>query len=488
MWHGAGETFMDGEERLHRGEGRSRLGVTGTDLIHYGATWNPAAKLEAGQESVAVIVCHGMGQQVRYETISAVANALRTEATQEGGQVDPVEVHLSKENDAFLARAELNWRDTEKVKHCVHVYEAYWAPLTEGKVTYWDTLKFLFGAAWTCFRYSRGKFTRWMFGGRKNLTIGRWGPLLLLAIVVFLIAQVGVGLYVSAVLVQMYGRIIAAPLPLGADIFKWGQWLAWGHEAMKPLVGSGWHAIGIVVLLAVLVGASYGFRYFLVEYVGDVAAYISPYKDSKFDELRKAIQKVGLDVGKIVYGFGKDSSTAPEYEKVIVVGHSLGSVLAYDTLNALINLDNVSSDGQKRDVVGRTRALVTFGSPLDKTAFIFRMQAKSDEDWIREQMTDSVQPLIVSYAEFRPETLTWVNIWSRMDIISGSLDYYDDPAMPADLPQHVQNMVDPQANIPLAAHVQYWNNELLRKTLYGFVSSPPNTGQLSVRQAVSKAS
>jgi hypothetical protein len=194
--------------------------------------------------------------------------------------------------------------------------------------------------------------------------------------------------------------------------------------------------------------------------VGDVAAYISPYKDSKFDELRQAIQKVGLDVGKIVYGFGKDSSTAPKYEKVIVVGHSLGSVLAYDTLNALINLDNVSSDGQKRDVVGRTRAVVTFGSPLDKTAFIFRMQAKSDEDWIREQMTDSVQPLIVSYAEFRPETLTWVNIWSRMDIISGSLDYYDDPVMPPDLPQHVQNMVDPQANIPLKAHVQYWNNEL----------------------------
>jgi hypothetical protein len=87
-----------------------------------------------------------------------VANALRTEVTEEGGQGDPVEVHLSKENDAFLARAELNRRDAEKVKHCVHVYEAYWAPLTEGKVTYWDTLKFLFGAAWTCFQYSRGKF------------------------------------------------------------------------------------------------------------------------------------------------------------------------------------------------------------------------------------------------------------------------------------------------------------------------------------------
>jgi hypothetical protein len=479
---------MDGEHTAYRGEHVAKMGVTGTDLIHYGPTWNTPAKLEQGPESVAVLVCHGMGQQVRYETISAVANAIRIEAVAEGGKVDPVEVHLSKENDAFLARAELNWQDTGQVEHCVHVYEAYWAPLTEGKVSYWDTLKFLFGAAWTCFRYSQGKFSRWMFGGRKNLSIGRWGPLLLLAVVAFMVGQVCLGLYVSAVLVQMYGRIVAAPLPLGTDAFHWYNWLAWAQDATRHSVGSGFHATSSVLLLLLLVVGSYFFRYFVVQFVGDVAAYISPYKDSKFDELRKAIQKVGLDVGKIVYGFGKDAPTVPEYKKIIMVGHSLGSVLAYDTLNALMNLDNVSGDGQKRNVVRRTRALITFGSPLDKTAFIFRMQAKSDQDWIREQMTDSVQPLIVSYSEFRPETLTWVNIWSPMDIISGSLDYYDDPAVPPDHPQHVQNMVDPQAHTPLAAHVQYWNNDLLRKKLYEFVSSETKTSQLSIHEAVSKAS
>ena len=142
---------MDAENTIYRREGAARAGVTGTDLIHYGPTFNPAAKLDEGPESVAVLVCHGMGQQVRYETISAVANAIRIEAVAEGGKVDPVEVHLSKENDAFLARAELNWQDSVQVEHCVHVYEAYWAPLTEGKVSCWDTLKFLFGAAWTCF-------------------------------------------------------------------------------------------------------------------------------------------------------------------------------------------------------------------------------------------------------------------------------------------------------------------------------------------------
>jgi hypothetical protein len=153
-----------------------------------------------------------------------------------------------------------------------------------------------------------------------------------------------------------------------------------------------------------------------------------------------------------------------------MVGHSLGSVLAYDTLNALINLDNVCPDNERRGVVRRTRALITFGSPLDKTAFIFRMQASRDEDWIREQLAASAQPLILSYEQYRPLTFRWVNIWSSMDIISGSLEYYDDPAGPPSPEQHVENLPDPQAWIPLAAHVQYWDGEVFRKELYRYAS------------------
>src|SRR6185295_15762857 len=113
------------------------------------------------------------------------------------------------------------------------------------------------------------------------------------------------------------------------------------------------------------------------------AAYVSPYKSSKFDELRKRIQKVGWEVGKGIYGL--------DYSRVVMVGHSLGSLLAYDTLNALINFEQT---GPFKPVLARTPALITFGSPLDKTAFIFRMQR---EDWIREQMAAAMQPLIVDY-------------------------------------------------------------------------------------------
>ena len=116
---------MDAENTVYRREGAAKAGVSGTDLIHYGPTFNPAAKLDEGPESVAVLVCHGMGQQVRYETISAVANAIRIEAAAEGGKVDPVEVHLSKENDAFLARAEL--KRARKVR-TFRIYKTYESP------------------------------------------------------------------------------------------------------------------------------------------------------------------------------------------------------------------------------------------------------------------------------------------------------------------------------------------------------------------------
>jgi hypothetical protein len=219
-----------------------------------------------------------------------------------------------------------------------------------------------------------------------------------------------------------------------------------------------------------LIAEALAARYFIVEFVGDVAAYVSPCKDSKFDEVRRKIQKVGLDVGKVIYGFGKPLPTVPKYKKIVVVGHSLGSVLAYDTLNALINLDNVSSPEKRRHVVERTCALITFGSPLDKTAFIFRMASANEQDWIREQLAACVQPLIVSYPLYRPPSFHWINIWSGMDIISGSFQYYDDPAvMPTD-PKHVQNMPDPRARRPLLAHVQYGGNELLREQLYKYVS------------------
>lgn len=479
-----------------------RRGLAGTRLVHYGPLWDEDLERlrQERRGPVAILVCHGMGQQVRYETISSVAEAIRTQAAARGGAVSDVEVHVSKLDDSFLARAEIKWTDADSQERAAHVYEAYWAPLTEGRVTYWDTIKFLFAAAWNGLRYSMPFgphiFRRWLFGGPREMRIGRATFFALICVLGFLVAQVAAIGFALAELAREYKTVLVQPTPwvhlheltslegwrtLFYDWFRWLGPFFPDHTVLihgDPLSRVWWSALVKLVGWFLLIAEVLLARYFIVEYVGDVAAYISPYKDSKFDEVRHNIQKVGLDVGKVIYGFGVPDVAVPHYDKIVVVGHSLGSVLAYDTLNALINLDSVSAPADQRHVVRRTRALLTFGSPLDKTAFIFRMQANSPRDWIREQLAASVQPLILDYVRYRPIPPTvpppgfeWFNIWSRMDIISGQLNYYDDPALPPNRLPCVINQPDPNARIPLAAHVQYWTNPLLREQLYRFVTS-----------------
>lgn len=403
--------------------------------IRTGPIWDHA-KAAAGRP-VAVLVFHGMGEQVKFETISAVAGAILDEARAHGGVTKDLAVHLSCVGDQFLARAEIAWRDARGESHEVHVYEAYWAPLTEGMVSYWDTLKFLSSAAWNGLRYSwplgSRTFRRWMFGNPQVLPIG--GPTFpgLLAIAAVLLGQVGIIAWVSVRVAQALFALVSA-------------------RVLPRMAGAEWLVMTIAAIAAFVT-----YR-LMVQYVGDVAAYVSPFKSSKFDELRKRIQQVGWDAGRVIYGL--------DYSRILMVGHSLGSVLAYDTLNALINFENTSM-GSTKPVLARTSALITFGSPLDKTAFIFRMQR---QDWIREQMAAAMQPLIVDYERYRPRGFNWVNVWSPWDIVSGALDYYDRPDLPVDDPRHVQNKKDPQANVPLAAHVQYWKNQMLREQLYKFVS------------------
>ncbi|HEY0796201.1 MAG TPA: hypothetical protein VGD64_10510 [Acidisarcina sp.] len=465
-----------------------------TARIHYGEVAGPpsaspeteraAAVAEAGESPevtarpvpVAVMVCHGMGEQVRFETIGQLAAAILKEARAEGCTAVDTGVELSFQNESFLARAELNWIKPDGNEHSVHIYEAYWAPVTEGKVTYWDTVCFLSEAAWAGFKSSRFfrtcTFERYLFGGMKSLTVYKRTKLALLALIVVLTLQVALIGKVMAKLADQLKHIDTAHFSLWQiagvffpGFFPWhGQSL--GHD-LAALIG--WYLLVAEVFIV---------RYFLIEFAGDVAAYISPYKASKFDDIRTRIQSIGLNVAKVIYGFG-NTTVVPEYQRVIFAGHSLGSVLAYDTLNAAINLDATSAMPGARKVVDRTTKLITFGSPLDKTAFLFRNQSNHVKDPLREQMASAFQPLILDYADpavlpdprrkpiRRPDF--WTNIYSGMDIISGALEYYDDPAVKPMDPLHVRNIADPDANIPFYAHVQYWTKPLLAKTLYDAV-------------------
>ncbi len=198
-------------------------------------------------------------------------------------------------------------------------------------------------------------------------------------------------------------------------------------------------------------------RELLVQYVGDVAIYITPNKLDRFDEVRNEIKQTALNVASAVYLACQSNKKDFLYDQIAVVGHSLGTVIAYDTLNRLMLDDWLSQN--HLGIANRTNCFLTFGSPLDKTAFLFTIQGTNSMH-IRERLAATVQPIIQSYPKFRK--FRWINVYSRNDIISGKLTFYDLPGMqaPQELPpEAVHNVVDKDASIPLLAHVEYWKNQ-----------------------------
>ena len=577
------------------------------------------------ERRVAVLICHGMGQQVPFENLDMIATALAERDARSGpgaaepppdgakaGRTDRVGfVRIGKQ---WLPRAELVLSPGGREQTEVHVYEAYWAPLTEGRVSAFAVTRFLFDAGFRGIAHSLGgAFDRWIFGKRGRLPISRWAlPQLLFtfAVVVGALALYGALGLVAAVkaagalfgasaaagpAAALLGDLLRSPLGLalalppllaggwllrmggalagrhagllavgaaavlaGAELWTasagnllarylrtiWlaepfgaaqglgetGEWIwrgslcaaglaalvlartgrrskgvrkaagrlitgmalvlgllvagfggmvlwrvgAWAAGLSPASAAAPLHPAFVAYFLLSAIVACYKLRAVYVQYLGDVAVYLSSHQLNEFDEIRSRIRKVGYEVGCAVYeAVGTRPGRKFEYDEVVVAGHSLGSVVAYDTLNAVLNEDRAR--GGALEAERRTRMLLTFGSPLDKSAFVFRTQVEGAD--YREALSAAVQPLVepAPGADGTPRgrEIPWVNLYSPADPVSGRVDFYDPPgddAPAGHLP--VRNRKDRDAFIFGQAHVTYWRNNLLKAWLYRAVTTP----------------
>ncbi|MBM3818693.1 MAG: hypothetical protein FJW14_06710 [Acidimicrobiia bacterium] len=480
----------------------------------------PATLDAKSPDATAVIVFHGMGQQVRWETIDMLVDTLDRH-----GHVKPRSVHVRQAlftdadgRELRLGRAEcvIASSDTEARRTETHVYEAYWAPLTEGAVGVRDVVHFLFSAGWAGIRYAFRDFRRHVLGelrsygpqtavaGHFIAAMGFVGALVALNLLTawnvgryLMEGRPDIGTFVAplapythllwnmellgaafavlmilALLVKDGGR---RRIPPALQLVMWGA--MWALLIAVPLITLGMGAIAASsrwfgvppwtapaylsftlsetgIALAAWGGAlvfSWYVKRVLVQYAGDVMVYVTAHQVNRFAELREKIQATAARVATTLYRQGG-------YKRYVFVGHSLGSVVAYDTLNRLI-LEETHASRPVQNV----EALITFGSPLDKTAFVFRTQAKKSE--VREAMAATVQPLIQTS---RP-AIPWLNLWSRHDIVSGEINFY---ATPGDKVT-VRNESDPDADIPLFAHVQFWKNRALAAALARAANGAP---------------
>jgi len=546
-----------------------------------------------------------MGQQTKFETLDLLVQGLVRAIGQR--PIDQPRARLVELAGERLHRVELEFRREDEEQEELHLYEAYWAPLTEGRITLRDVVYLLSMAAVSGIRNGSTEFCRWLFGHRVtfppqirtvialiigllalfalamiNFTIGvvaaaRWalgvrqglvgdglyGDLSTTLNVLFvLVALFGVVLGISrlvrgafgfvrlaaagasvvAFAVTLAGTIAtgvaiplffflhsqpgpAADLPLlpsalglklvdrfdafvelavfaillAAVVVAALAWLGrflrawWTPPAPESrpfltavfvlvvfaglLVGLAleiggltlpdWGrpknvgAIGRGIVWALLVVVSFVVRRVIVQYVGDLAAYVQPHALDRFQALRDEIKAQVYKSLRAIYRAGNWRGFT--YQRIVVVGHSLGSVIAYDVLNQLISDDELAGAGppESLDAVKRTSLFLTFGSPLDKTAFAFGAQREQTET--RSTLAATAQPLIRD-TSLRP---TWINVYSPWDLISGALEFYDPPKRPdrSRDPKAVCNKSDPDARTLFLAHLEYWEGTLVFKTL-----------------------
>jgi hypothetical protein len=456
-------------------------------------------------KATALLVIHGIGEQNPYETMDQVARGF-------------VRFFRGKNLTPVLRPERIRHADwTEVAVHLdfpaggrepLSLYEFYWAPYTEGRVTYRGVLLWLVRTVLSPLRYLADNLLAQLDSRLKN-SPGRVAWLMLRevgrATLVYVPFSVLAGMLAALFLrglapVREASRAFAATAGqeahLGAlagaalcfavaavlalfVVQELGRWwrrptptteraaeVAWvlmasalaGVFWVAALWVARWGAIDLsryraIVLrpshlwLALFVVLLFWLRRVLVDYVGDIAVYVTADAKAASFEARTAILKASSDaLARLLRSF----------DRVIVMGHSLGSVIAYDTINELLARAWASPQATPDPApppvsiqeLARLKGLVTFGSPLDKVYYFFRQHVPADQA-VRAQILSFLYSFRRgysgrSYGDFKftyPETprevagheanafpdlpsFRWLNVWSSMDPVSGPLSFY----------------------------------------------------------------
>jgi len=212
----------------------------------------------------------------------------------------------------------------------------------------------------------------------------------------------------------------------------------------------------LTVILAVF------FPKIITQVIGDLRMYFSPKGIVERAIVQRIDRRVGSAYLKMIgldWDFIPLSSDAKlkrngkpfEFEQVIWIAHSLGSVVSYNVLSDLFfrsgqllkSKNAVQRKGAKkfRDSI---RRFVTFGSPLDKIAVLFG--------------TTVLRPWQSGVPEL-PEKW-WMNFYHVLDPVSGPLSHPLLGPAPAPVNHHIAFPA-----LPGLAHVVYWKDKSMLRYL-----------------------
>lgn len=487
----------------------------------------------------SIIHFHGIGRPRRYKEVSRVLEALTLYAADAAGRVGRLDDHKvgfepgrdAAEGDPVTffkftrstPDAEGSWR----VADAFRLYEIYWSPAAAGGIAALSVLGWLlmrtlhpFGVmlrpwrvhqrlkrttlnrlfhdrgkrpaklyadlnrAYRDFdrpaarrRYPRGRFGDFLrFLDDRYADAARAGELKVLARDwrgAFRRAQAGVAVLAVTVLMGVFGILVwsafvaASLLAWGGVTWRWVAALAQVPGAPLPWLAS--VAAAVLAALAFLIG------HILEQYVSDVVFWTTTLeKDVRYrkrQEIVRAAERMMMHV-----------LLDPRCERVVVLGHSLGTAIAYETLLRLGRRLRAEQEAglarpTRYEVLRKVSHVVSTGSPIDRIAYFFNLwfsRIAAFDSIADEMMGATADP---PFRDGPDRAIRWINLHDRADPIASRLF---SPRGPIPNREDVQEVEVASGHFPdpLAAHAGYVRSWLAAKVMYDMTVLGRETLQL----------
>ncbi len=464
----------------------------------------------------AILVIHGIGEQRPFQALDAFARGLARQLEVEPGRL---EHRLLWRDAAAVSALRLTLPEplARSRASTVDLYEYYWADKVERKISLRGVLGWLARTSLTPLTdWSEQPALLFREAGPNRSRLGIFVKELVRALVLVLvawlvvlpfvyaagsssrIAEAGGALWATLKDIRhpVIGVVCSVLAGFALLILRGGLQLLFHHRRPQPWLKpetSRWWAGASVIAALVLLGVGLAlYRWFgldaptlllrlwadigtppvllpvlaalfawatrgvLVKYLGDVTLYVTADERSSFFRTRAEILAAATEQAKRLL-------LDPAYSAVYLAGHSLGSVIGYDTINRLareVRAENPSGPAKLAQAdFDKLYGLLTFGSPLDKVYYFFRTVVPAEEA-IRAQLLASLHGFhqlqsgrdygrftLARYTIPEPAHFQWLNVYSHLDPVSGHLDFY----------QVTTQRARAYGN-PITAHLRYWED------------------------------
>lgn len=345
----------------------------------------------------AFLVVHGIGQHDKYDTLAGFAAGL-LQSMDGTPALQRVLVPVGEGVDSALTLSTPGRQ--------VDIFEYYYQPQLQRSVAAADVSAFVFHTI----RRVRAAYRKYDFPGKR----------------------------------EELRRRQAAKEPADAELIAWHYMLRHGKTRASALLAL--PLIGLYRLWSIAPGmlqrplewlGSWLLETYVLEVFGDLVAYLAINPKARLHSKRNEILTGCAQRIEHLLGAG--------YDEVVVAGHSLGSVVAYDALSLVARHAACGLFDETR--CDRLKGFITFGSPLDKVALVFWPTAEVGScagtawdvrhdaiyagmlphfygmrsAWVEKQLKSPVvQPDSTVF-----DGVHWVNYYCDRDLVSGYLDAYD---------------------------------------------------------------